>query len=105
KAEPGNIFTPGIYAEFRRLMGLAMPTSGDSVRIAKSLHRSVPVRLKLYAIDAYPGHIPLQSMPPSLISGLPKLPPQLAYRIAGHDLVILDRDANLVVDSISVVIP
>ena len=104
-AQPGNIFTPEIYAEFRRLMGLAMPTSEDAARIAKSLKRAEPVRLKLHVNDAYPGNIPLQSMPPSLISGLPKLPPELEYRIAGHDLVILDRDANLVVDSISVVIP
>jgi hypothetical protein len=104
-AGQGNIFTPEIRAEFQRLIGLAMPTPKDAARIKKSLKHAEPVRLKLHVNEAYPTGVPLQSTPPSLILSLPKLHPELEYRIAGHDLAIRDMEANLVVDFISGVIP
>src|SRR5438477_11415219 len=70
QARQGDIFTPEIQAEFRRLIGLATPK--DAARIAKSLKRAEPVRLKLRVNDSYPSHIPLQSMPPSPVMSLPK---------------------------------
>jgi hypothetical protein len=104
-AGQGNIFTPEIQAEFARLIGLAMPTPKDAARIKKSLRRAEPVRLKLRVNDVYPANVPLQSTPPSLILSLPKLPPELEYRITGHDLVIRDIEANLVVDFTTGAIP
>jgi hypothetical protein len=104
-APQGNIFTPEIQAEFRRLIGLAMRTPTDAARIEKSLKRAEPVRVKLRVNDAYPTSVPLQSTPPSLLLSLPKLPPELEYRIDGHDLVIRDMEANLVVDFIAGAIP
>ena len=104
-ARQGNIFTPEIQAEFRRLIGLAMTTPKDAARIEKSLKRAEPVRVKLRVNDAYPTSVPLQSTPPSLLLSLPKLPPELEYRINGRDLVIRDMEANLVVDFIAGAIP
>jgi hypothetical protein len=104
-ARQGSIFTPEIQAEFRRLIGLTMPTSKDAARIDKSLKHAEPVRLKLRVNDAYPTGVPLQSTPPSLLLGLPKLPPELEYRIAGPDLAIRDVEANMVIDFISGAIP
>ena len=103
-ARQGNIFTPEIRAEFRRLIGLAMPTPRDAARVKKSLKHAEPVSLKLRVNDSYPTNIPLQSTPPSLILSLPKLPPELEYRVDGHDLVLRDIEANLVIDFISGVI-
>jgi hypothetical protein len=100
-ARQGNIFTPEIQAEFQRLIGLAMPTPKDAARIKRSLKHAEPFHLKLRVNDAYPMSDPLQSTPPSLILSLPKLPPELEYRINGHDLVIRDMEANLVVDFIA----
>jgi hypothetical protein len=38
------------------------------------------------------------AMPPSLIAALPDLPEELEYRLVGPHLVLIDIDANLVVD-------
>jgi hypothetical protein len=104
-ARKGNVFTPEIQAEFQRLIGLAMPTPKDAARIKKSLRRAEPVQLRLRVNDVYPANVPLQSTPPSLILSLPKLPPELEYRITGRDLVIRDIEANLIVDFIAGAIP
>lgn len=104
KAKQGDIFSPEIAKEFRRLIGIAMAGRNDS-DIKKSLERSEPVRLVLHVNEAYPAHIPLQSTPPTILMNLPRLPPELEYRIAGHALVLRDAMANLVVDLMPDAIP
>jgi hypothetical protein len=49
--------------------------------------------------------VPFTTVPPSLLLKLPKLPDQVAYRIVGRDLILLDVEANLVVDKIPEIIP
>ncbi len=93
----GNIFTPAIAAEFRRCLGATM-SGNQAPQVRESLKRAEPVRLKLRVNSSYPQNVPLQSSPPSLLSGLPKLPPELEYRVAGGDLVLRDIEANLIVD-------
>jgi hypothetical protein len=97
-AKPGDIFTPQIAAEFRRLIAMAMKADGKG--IATSLQHSEPVHLHLRVNEAYPANIPLQSTPPSLLLNLPKLPQEVEYRIEGRGLVLLDGRANMVVDLI-----
>jgi len=100
----GNIFSPEISQEFRRLAGTAThgPAAG---RVEKSLKRAEPVKLALKVNDTYPQRAPLQSVPPTLLQNLPKLPPELEYRIVGHALVLRDIGANLIVDFIPDLIP
>jgi hypothetical protein len=97
-ARPGDIFTPEISAEIRRLIALAMHPDGQLVR--QSLRSSEPVQLHLEINEKYPDGVPLQTTPPSLLQNLPELPPEIEYRIAGQDLVLLDAKANLIVDMI-----
>ncbi len=103
-AKEGDIFTPEITDEFRRLIGLAGQGNG-AARIEKSLKRAEPVKLKLHINETYPDGSPLQSMPPTLIMNLPKIPKELDYRVAGHDLILRDAEANLVIDFIPGVMP
>lgn len=97
-AAQGDIFTPQIAGEMRRLLGLATASPADRTRVERSLKNAEPVNLKLQINHRYPASIPLQSTPPSLLMNLPPLPPELQYRLAGRDLVLLDAKANLVVD-------
>lgn len=103
-AKQGDIFTPDIATEFRRLIGLATQGTGEA-RIEKSLEHAEPVEVKLRVNETYPSGVPLQSTPPTLIMNLPRLPKELEYRIAGRDLVIRDTEANLIVDFIPGMIP
>jgi hypothetical protein len=97
KAQPGEIFTPEISKEFRRLLALAMAGQNDA-HVKKSLERAEPVRLILHVNEAYPASVPLQSTPPSILMNLPRLPPELEYRIIGRTLTLRDSVANIVVD-------
>jgi len=54
---------------------------------------------------AYPDTLPYTTVPPTLLQKFPKLPDEVAYRIVGRDLVLVDVKANLVVDLISEVFP
>jgi hypothetical protein len=101
---PGNIFTPQIAAEFRRLIGIAMQGAG-AARVEQSLKNAEPVQLRLTVNSAYPAGVPLQSTPPTLLLNLPKLPQEVAYRVVDHELVLLDVKANLVVDFMTYAIP
>ena len=97
----GSLFTPEISAEFRRLIKIAMG-GGDAARVDASLKHAEPVRMKarLKVNEQYPREVPLQSMPPTLLSNLPPLPPELSYRLVGDYLVLIGVKTNLVVDFI-----
>ena len=103
-ADRGDIFSPEISQEFHRLAGTAThgPAAG---RVQKSLKRAEPVKLTLRVNETYPQHVPLQSVPPTLLQNLPTLPPELEYRVVGHALVLRDVGANLIVDFIPDLIP
>ena len=104
-AVQGSIFTPEIVKEFRRLIHMTMQGS-KAVRIQESMKRAAPVgTLALRVNGAYPSTLPLQSTPPSLLLNLPPLPPDVEYRVVGHDLLLRDVDANLIVDFARNVIP
>jgi hypothetical protein len=104
QAKQGDIFTPEISSEFRRLINVA--TKGSSAtRIETSLKHAEPVIGKLRVNDTYPTNVPLQSTPPTLLLNLPMIPKELEYRVVGHDLVLRDVEGNLIVDFMTGVIP
>jgi hypothetical protein len=98
-AKQGDVFSLEITAEIRRLTTMAIQP-GDGAHIGQSLRHAEPVHIRLNVNDRYPHHIPLQSTPPSLLENLPKLPPDIEYRVTGADLVLLDTKANLIIDLI-----
>ena len=93
-AKPREIFTPEISAEFRRLIAHGM-RGHRAQQVQRSLQHAEPVQVALRINEPYPDNLPLQSMPPTLLQHLPKLPPEVDYRIA----------ANLIVDFIPDAIP
>ena len=103
-AKQGDIFTPQIHAEFRRLIAIAMQGQG-AARINTSLRSAEPVRLRLQINADYPASVPLQSTPPSLLMNLPKLPEEIEYRVVGNSLVLCDAHANLIIDFVPGAIP
>jgi hypothetical protein len=100
----GDVFTPEVAMEFRRLGRLAMKGS-DGARVHKSLKSAEPVQVTVRVNEPYPPRLPLQSTPPTLLMGLPKLPKELEYRLVGRTLVLRDSEANLVVDYLPEAIP
>ena len=66
--------------------------------VLSTLASHEPVNVEVTANRPYPPRTPLQTMPPTLLEALPKLPPELEYRIVGNALILRDRVANLVID-------
>jgi len=103
-AGQGTIFSRDVSQEFRRLA--AVPLQGiNGSRVHKSLKRAEPVVARLEANTPYPENLPLQSIPPTLLENLPKVPPEVDYRIVGHALILRDVAANLIVDYVPDAIP
>jgi hypothetical protein len=104
QARQGDTFTPEIAELFRRLISQSL-NGPDSTKIRKSYERAEPIHgVRVQVNQTYPDSLPLQSMPPSLLFNLPKLPKELEYRFVGHQLVLRDIPANLIVDLIPEVV-
>jgi hypothetical protein len=103
-AAQGNVFTPQIAAEFRRLIGMAMQGS-DSTHVQQSLKHAEPVKLVLKIGAPWSGAVPLQSTPPTLLMNLPTLDPAVDYRVVGNSLVLRDTKANTIVDFLTNALP
>jgi signal transduction protein with GAF and PtsI domain len=54
---------------------------------------------------AYPEAKELVEMPPSLLLALPQLPKQVRYRFVGTNLLLVDRENNLIIDYMPKAVP
>lgn len=104
-AKQGALFTPDVTVEFRRLIHIAATGPRKQDKIRRSLAHAEPVRVNLTVNGPYPENIPVQSMPPAVLSNLPRLPKELEYRVNGPDLILRDIGANLIVDIAPGVLP
>ena len=104
-AKRGEIFTEDVRKAFRITIREAF--RGPQGRNARTtIRQGAPLtKLHLQVNQPYPDGVPFTTVPPTLLLNLPKLPDQVAYRIVGRDLILLDVAANLVVDEIPEAIP
>jgi hypothetical protein len=57
-----------------------------------------PGPIQLMVNGRYPDEVPLSTVPPQVLSSLPKLPEELEYRFVGERLVLLDVHAHTIAD-------
>jgi hypothetical protein len=103
-AKQGEIFTPGVRRSITRaikqtlvgkegvdakgtILGEGNPNSDLS---------AAPVNLAVNS--TYPVAAPFSTMPPSVLMALPPLPKELEFRFVGHNLILRDTQANIIVD-------
>jgi hypothetical protein len=104
-AKQGDIFTPQIAAYFKKRITATLQ-GRDGAKIRASLRHAEPLpEVSLRVNSKYPGNLPLQSTPPTLLLNLPRLPSELQYRIVGHSLVLYDVPSNLIADFLPGAIP
>lgn len=104
-AKHGDVFAPEIAEEFRRIIRSELQgPKGAAPR--KTIREGEPLpQIALKVNDAYPDSLPMTTMPPTLLLRLPQLPKEVAYRIVGRDLALVDVEADLVVDVIRGALP
>ena len=96
-AAAGGLLTPAVQAHIRRVF-TAVFAGTEGANLKGSIMDENPVGLAIKVNDRYPTTVPLSTMPPSVLSALPKLPEELEYRFVGDALVIMDGHADLIVD-------
>jgi hypothetical protein len=104
-AQPGDIFTPDVSEEFRRVIRSTFQGPG-ATNVRKTIRQGEPLPgWRLTVNSDYPERLPVTTVPPTLLLRLPQLPPEVAYGIIGHDFVLKDTEARLIVDFIPAAIP
>ena len=97
-AQQGEIFTPEIATLFRWMLADSIGEhDGESFVTALNGNQLVPPGMHPDVNESY-SMLPLYRVPQEVRLGLPAIPAELDYRIAGHDLVLWDIYAGIVVD-------
>lgn len=102
-ARPGDIFTPPVVPQFRTT--IRRDLQSRDIRDALAAMQEVPLALALHVNIPWPPDAPRATVPPQLLASLYPLPDGLEYRFLDRHLVLLDGEANLVVDYILDVVP
>src|ERR1700740_1306540 len=104
-ARRGDIFCEEARKIFRRTVHEEFGgPHGHGART--TIRQGEPLKtIRLRVNEPYPDGVPYTTLPPTLLLKLPKLPDQVGYRIVGRDLILLDVEANLVIDRIPDIFP
>jgi hypothetical protein len=98
-AKRGDIFTEEIREEFRNTIRRTF-RGPEGRKLRQTIREGDPVKLRLQVNQTYPEDFPVTTMPPTLLAALPKLPPEVEYRVVGRDFVLQDAELRLVLDFI-----
>ena len=98
-ARVGDVFSIEVRPAFRTLIAASVRANQDTV--AELMERNNAEVIPGSPRPSINKPFPWQrgaAMPPYLLAALPPLPRELQYRIVDRDLLLLDVDANLVID-------
>jgi len=104
-ARQGDLFTPEAATQFKKTIRVAYAEPGGQTVRRTVTEGDTPKAIVVKVNAKYPSDSPVQTTPPTLLNRLPKLPMELAYRIVGRSLLLLDNKTNLIVDFIPDAIP
>jgi hypothetical protein len=105
-ARIGDLFTPDVQRAFRTL--IAQTLAEHQIAAAGLLTEFLADILPGGTWPAVNQRFSWQlgtAMPACLLKALPQLPRGLQYRLVAHDLVLIDIDANLVIDILPEALP
>lgn len=103
-ARRGDIFTPDAERAIKAVLAKAF-AGPDGRQLRASIMDENPGEVKLAVNARYPDEIPLSTVPPQVLSALPKLPADVEYRFIGDRLILLDVHAHMIVDYIDNALP
>jgi hypothetical protein len=98
-AKPGDIFTPESQATIKELLARVLGGS-DGPGLKASIMDENPGLPNLKVNERYPDTVPLSTIPPQVLQGLPKLPEEMEFRFIGNTLILMDVHAHIIVDFI-----
>jgi len=104
-AKPGDIFTSAACEAFRHA-SRAVLKGPHSAGSRAYMERGAPTPTMPLAVNGiYPDTEPITALPPALLAAFPPLPVEVAYRIVGRTLIVMDVESRLIVDVAHRVLP
>lgn len=104
-AQRGDIFTPSATEAIARVIK-AVFAGPDAHRVQNTIQAGDPLEGFVVQVNQrYPDGLSFTTLPPTLLRKLPRLPDEVAYRILGSALLLVDRKANMIVDFMPNAIP
>ena len=61
--------------------------------------------MRLAVNGIYPDTEPITALPPALLAAFPPLPVEVAYRVVGRTLILVDVKSRLIVDVARLILP
>jgi hypothetical protein len=96
-ARPGELFTPTIAMALRRALDPVL-RGPAALSARESIREDAPATFVLVVNGSFPQGDSRSTMPGNVLQILPPLPNGLEYRIVDTHLVLIDLDADIVVD-------
>jgi len=104
QARRGDVFTPPVTAEFRKL--IREGCGGSYKELLEIVNEESDPNVKTPKVnDPWPEGAAFSMIPPQVLCRLPVLPPELEYRFVNRDLVLRDLHADIVVDVLVNAVP
>jgi hypothetical protein len=103
-AKPGDFFTPGFQGMVKRVLSDVLGGPGGKT-IKASIMDENPGVPQILVNERYPSSVPLSTMPPQLLAPLPKLKGELEFRFLGPRLVLVDTEADIILDFTDEILP
>jgi hypothetical protein len=110
KAQPGDVLGGEVARLIQGLIAAELATAAGSAEWSEIRDQNPtaesPGEPITVAVNApYAEGASLSTVPPGLLQRLPPLPRELDYRFVGHDLVLRDTVAHIIVDYLKNVLP
>ena len=103
-SKQGDLFTPDSQKTIKQL--LARVFGGpDGASLKASIMDENPGVPSLKVNDRYPDTVPVSTIPPQVLQGLPRLPEEMEFRFVGNDLILMDTHAHIIADFIPNALP
>jgi len=103
-AKPGEFFTPPMQEHVRRIL-VDVLSGPDGKTLKASIMDENPGLPKLEINERYPSTVPVSTMPPQVLSRLPEMDEILEYRFIGPRMVLVDTDADIILDFTEEILP
>ena len=103
-AQRGDIFNTEGSDYIRRALKTNFQGK-DRVELREIVFDGETPTIKVRVNYPYPEPAALTEMPPTVLLNLPQLPPEVKYRFVGHNLLLVDRDNNVILDYMTNALP
>jgi hypothetical protein len=104
-APAGDIFTPAVCEALRHVSQTALGGPRAANARAEAVGEGPDPAMPLPVNGVYPSTQPITQISPTLLAVFPALPAEVAYRVVGRSIALIDVKSNLIVDVARLILP